>query len=56
MNRLNRTISTAIALALLSPATLAAPDEGAKDLIKRGDDLFRSGHFAEAEKAYRGVQ
>ena len=55
MNRFNRTISTAIALALLSPAALGAPDEGAKDLITRGDDLFRTGHFAEAEKAYRAA-
>ncbi|UCC29369.1 MAG: aspartyl protease family protein [Phycisphaerales bacterium] len=55
MNRMNRTISPAITLALLSPATLGAPNEEAKDLIRRGDDLFRSGHFAEAEKAYRAA-
>jgi hypothetical protein len=46
---------TAAALALSGAATLGAPDERAKDQIKRGDDLFRSGHFAEAEKAYRAV-
>lgn len=55
MNRFDRTISTAIALALLSPAALGAPDEGAKDLVTRGDDLFRAGHFADAEKAYRAA-
>jgi len=53
MNRFNRSVSTLIVLVLLSPVTLGAPDEGAKDLIKRGDELFRSGHFTEAEQAYR---
>jgi len=55
MNRFNRTIATVITLTLLSPVALGAPDEKAKDMIKRGDDLFRAGHFAEAEKAYRAA-
>jgi len=45
----------AITLALLSLATLGASEEGAKNLIKRGDNLFRSGRFAEAEKVYRAA-
>ncbi len=55
MNRFNRTMLAAITLALLSLATLGASDEGAKNLIKRGDNLFRSGRFAEAEKVYRAA-
>jgi len=46
-------ISTLAATVLFaSPAPTFSSDER-EDLVKRGDELFREGHFAEAEEAYR---
>ena len=52
MSLLYRTVATAFALTLLSPVTQGGTEEDKKELVQRGDDLFRAGHFAEAEKAY----
>jgi len=55
MKRLDREISTLVALILLFVPTLGAASEGAEEFVKRGDDLFRQGHFAEAEKEYKAA-
>ena len=55
MHRFNQAISSVLVLALLGTATAAARDDEASDPAKRGDELFRAGHFAEAEKVYRAA-
>ncbi|MGB2986467.1 MAG: aspartyl protease family protein [Phycisphaerae bacterium] len=46
---------TVVTLSLLALQTLGASSEGTGDLSKQGDGLFRTGQFAEAEKAYQAA-
>ena len=44
-----------IAVILAALPSLLAAGEPTTDSIKQADDLFRSGEFAEAERAYAAV-